>query len=146
MGEILPDGTIQGYTCGCGAAVGMMGHHCDWQREQQRRRAEADAAAEWTVVREEGVTFCEEPHPVRLGRNPRHYDNEPSDRRMAINDGRKGYRCPGGEEHLYPVWIVYDAHDERRSNAGIFDRYAEAIECRNRLRAAQRALLDERAQ
>lgn len=46
MGEILPDGTVQGWTCGCGAPVGGQGHDCAWSRESARhiatRRALAD--------------------------------------------------------------------------------------------------------
>lgn len=39
MGEILPDGTIQGYVCGCGAEVGMQGHDCEWRRENEAKIA-----------------------------------------------------------------------------------------------------------
>lgn len=92
--------------------------------------------ARYVIERDECVTFCEERHPVRLGRNPRHYASEPSERRIAIDLGRKGYLCPGGEEHLYPIWTVHDADDDRASNVDSFDVYREAVACRDRMNAA----------
>lgn len=53
VGEILPDGSIGGYVCGCGAPVGGQGHNCEWRREQeaalQRRRELGQADPETRV-------------------------------------------------------------------------------------------------
>lgn len=80
------------------------------------------------------MTFCEDAHPIRLGKNPEHYPGEPWERDEAIRRGARGYRCPGGHEHLYPVWIVYDAAHPNESNRGTFDVYMEARALRDRLR------------
>lgn len=89
----------------------------------------------YVIQRQEADTFCEEPHPVRLGRNPEHYSGEPSERAAAIRYGKRGYLCPGGEAHTYPVWIVYDEDNDRASNAGVSDVYREAKDLRDRLNA-----------
>lgn len=91
--------------------------------------------AKWTIQREEAVTFCEDSHPVRLGRNPEHYQGEPWERRVAINTGKRGYLCPGGMDHTYPVWVVFDAADDRKPNVDCFDVYSEARACLDRLKA-----------
>lgn len=63
----------------------------------------------WVVKREEGTTFCDGPHPMRLGRNPVPYEGRPvCNRNIAIANGRKGYMCEGGQEHGYPCWAVYN--------------------------------------
>jgi hypothetical protein len=92
---------------------------------------------DWRVKREEGTTFCENPHPVRLGRNPQPSAKTYSERNTAIAYGKKGYLCPGGEEHSYPVWIVYDANDEDQSSSDeIFDDRMEALAHCERLKRA----------
>lgn len=92
----------------------------------------------WVIQREEALTFCEDSHPVRLGRSPEHYHGEPTARGWAIALGQKGYLCPGGETHPYPLWIVYDANNDRESNAGVFDVYKDAVALRNKLREEQK--------
>lgn len=87
----------------------------------------------YVIQKEYAETFCEEPHPVRLGRSPEHYRGEPWQRAEAIRGGKRGYLCPGGETHLYPLCVVYDEHDDRASNAGAFDVYREAKDLRDRL-------------
>lgn len=86
----------------------------------------------FVIQRSECVTFCEEQHPVRLGRSPQHHQDEPWNRKMAINEGKKGYLCPGGEQHLYPVWTVYDEANESAPNVDTFDTYREAVAERDR--------------
>lgn len=90
----------------------------------------------WVIQREEAVTFCEDSHPVRLARRPEHYQGEPWERQIAIRAGKRGYLCPGGMEHTYPVWVVFDANNDRRPNAGAFDVYKEAVNCRDEMRAS----------
>lgn len=87
----------------------------------------------YVIQKQAGETFCEEPHPVRLGRNPEHYSGEPYERDEAIRYGKKGYLCPGGSVHTYPLWIVYDEDNDNDSNAGGFDTFREAKELRDRL-------------
>lgn len=89
--------------------------------------------ARWEIQRGEAFTYCEDQHPVPLSRQPEHYQGEPPARREAINAGRRGYLCPGGEPHPYPVWVVYDAADEGRSNAGESHIYREAKALRDKL-------------
>jgi hypothetical protein len=89
--------------------------------------------AHFVIQRQEAETSCDEPHPIRLGRNPEHYSGEPWQRADAIRAGKRGYLCPGGETHLYPVWIVYDEDNDRASNAGAFDTFREAKDLRDRL-------------
>jgi hypothetical protein len=88
---------------------------------------------DWNIQREMLPTYCEAPHPVRLGRDTEHYQGEPFERRMAINDGAKGYKCPGGCEHSYSIWVVYDANDDRARTEAC-DTYQEAVRLRDRLR------------
>lgn len=88
----------------------------------------------WAIQREEAVTYCDDQHPVRLGRKPEHFHGEPTARRLAIALGKKGYLCPGGETHTYPLWVVYNAVDDRESNAGVFDVYRDAVALRDQLR------------
>jgi hypothetical protein len=93
--------------------------------------------ARWVIQKEVAWTFCEEAHPVRLGRNPQHYQGESMDRKLAIDLGKKGYLCQG-DQHPYDLWVVFDADDDRKENAGVFDTYAEAKMCRDGL-AQQRS-------
>lgn len=93
--------------------------------------------ARYEIQKQDAETFCDEPHPIRLGRSPQHYPGEPWERTQAIRDGKPGYLCPGGEVHLYPVWIVYDAEDDSSSNAGAFDVFREAKQLRDRLNEEQ---------
>lgn len=86
--------------------------------------------ARYVIQRDECETVCEGPHPVRLGRAPQHYRGEPSERDEAIRYGRKGYRCPGGSTHWYPVWVVFDAENGRASNIGVYDVYQDAVRAR----------------
>lgn len=92
----------------------------------------------WVIQRDETDTYCENPHPVRLGRNAEHWRVEPNERRVAIDRGLRGYRCPGGEVHSHPVWIVYDAANDSETNAGVFDSYTEALACKSALIAKAR--------
>lgn len=76
------------------------------------------------------TTFCDEAHPVRLGRNPQHLPHECHERDEAIRHSKKGYRCPGNEEHSYSVWVLYDADDPNEQQYGTFDTYREAVRAR----------------
>lgn len=88
--------------------------------------------ARYVIQKEEGTTWCDNPHPVRFPRRgAEHWRDEPWERRSAIDSGRRGYLCPGNREHGYPVWIVYNADDESEENLGVFDVYREAKECRD---------------
>jgi hypothetical protein len=73
-----------------------------------------------TWVTEDGVytveyvddfeTECDDEHPVKLtgwmrvsiARNPHHW---PGDARWAVRDGKRGYKCPGGQIHHYGLWV-----------------------------------------
>jgi len=94
------------------------------------------AEPRWVIQKEEAVTFCEDSHPVRLGRRAEHYPGELFERKMAIDEGKKGYLCPGGMDHTYPIWVVFDANHPDRSNAGAFDEYQSAVDCLNKLQQA----------
>lgn len=90
-------------------------------------------ATRWTIQKEEAVTFCDDRHPVRLGRTSEHYQGEPWERKWALDSGKKGYLCPGGMDHTYPVWVVFDANHPQNVNAGVFDEYRLAVKCRAEL-------------
>lgn len=67
------------------------------------------------VQREDGVTFCDGEHPVRftpalilsIRERPHLY---PPSASWSVRVGKRGYLCPGVEEHTYPVWTSW-AHN-----------------------------------
>lgn len=83
----------------------------------------------WKISREQGLTECEEPHPVRLGRGPYPEPDwrDRSPRAEAIRDGRQGYYCPGSQPHTYPVWIVYNSENSDPTAGDMFDHYPHAV-------------------
>lgn len=89
----------------------------------------------YVIERDECETMCDDPHPMRLGRVPKHYRGEPHERDEAIRYGRKGYRCPGSCVHWYPVWVVFDADDDGAANVGVYDVYQDAVRARDEARA-----------
>lgn len=91
----------------------------------------------WVIERDDDAeTECDNPHPVRLGRNPQHLRGECRERRDAIDYGHKGYRCPGGEVHLYTLWFVVDSTTNEQREG--YDHYQHAkAEC-DRLNEAGR--------
>jgi hypothetical protein len=98
----------------------------------------------WVIQRDdEAVTWCEEPHPVRLGRNAQHVRNESWERNIAIRDGRKGYLCGGNEEHFYTCWVVFDEANPGRDNKDVFDVYKQAVEARDRFNQEEQATWDQ---
>lgn len=84
--------------------------------------------ARWKVERDdENETECEAAHPVRLGRNARPYNNDQgSERTRAIEAGRKGYLCPGGELHFYSTWVVVDPVTREQDSTHDHYRHAKA--------------------
>jgi hypothetical protein len=98
----------------------------------------------WIIRRDdEAVTWCEDAHPVRLGRNPEHQRNEPWERKVAIDDGRKGYLCPGGVEHFYTCWVVLDEANPDRDRNNVLDTYKEAVKDRDDMNAREQAEWDK---
>lgn len=96
----------------------------------------------WVIRREEAETLCENPHPVRLSRKATHYFNEPWERRMAIDRRARGYRCPGGEPHGYPIWVVCDK-DDINPHQEVCESRAEAERARARLIEEDERALDK---
>lgn len=89
---------------------------------------------------EEYTTYCDEAHPVNMGRKFRlavttmiHQQGYvAAERRFgpatawAVHCDKKGYLCPGGEEHTYGMWAawpsdggdpIYDARHEKMDDA-----------------------------
>lgn len=69
---------------------------------------------------------------MRLPRNAQPHPSDTLDRRLAILSGKRGYLCTG-DEHFYPIWILFDDSDDRLSNVATFDVYADAKRERDRL-------------
>lgn len=71
------------------------------------------ADGRYGVQLESGVTFCVDKHPVKITRQLRQWAEENHTRSVAqpvlsaIAMGRRGYLCPGDEEHGYPVWTIW---------------------------------------
>ena len=80
----------------------------------------------------ENESECEEPHPVRVGRTSRHYRNECRERTDAIDEGKPGYLCPGGETHFYTTWVLMNGGEQ----GDWFHRYKDAVAERDRLNKA----------
>jgi hypothetical protein len=92
----------------------------------------------WKVEKDYAVTECEEPHPMRLPRHPEQPQwNDWSERADAIRAGKKGYLCPGGQEHWYPIWVVVDTTSTKDYDrqGEIFDNYHHARAYRDELNA-----------
>lgn len=72
----------------------------------------ASEDGQYGVQLEEGLTSCDAEHPVRLTpglvqlilERPHVY---PPEARSAIQEGKKGYLCPGSEDHTYPIWTAW---------------------------------------
>jgi|SRR5262245_34441975 len=75
---------------------------------------------------DDGETFCDDAHPVRFSRKnpPEHYPSEPWARRIAIDEHKRGYLCPGNEPHGYTCWVVFDTVTD--DNVETHDSYREA--------------------
>ena len=76
-------------------------------------------------------TWCDDPHPMKFTREERdawkalssfereqRRRNMPYEKYRALDYGKKGYLCPGGEEHHYSQWVpeiegerLEDVHD-----------------------------------
>lgn len=98
----------------------------------------APTSGPWVVKAEQGVTFCDGPHPMRLGRNPEPAIGRPvCNRNIAIANGRKGYMCEGGEEHSYRCWAVYNKVTDEDDN--IYDFRDEAYAAADRLNREEAA-------
>lgn len=90
----------------------------------------------WEIHRDDdNQTWCENPHPVRLGRNAQHHREECNERRWAIDTGAKGYLCPGGEIHFYTCWFLMRGEEQYDD---FFMNYREAKLCRDTLNAQER--------
>lgn len=88
----------------------------------------------WQVHVNDGyLTECENPHPVRLTaalakavrENPNLF---PEEAQEAVWGVRPGYRCPGGHEHSYSLWVVWDETrgDYLGGDAGGFTTFTDA--------------------
>ena len=89
-------------------------------------------------------TECDEPHPVRLGKDRRQGIREDlarytrnyvvirwgGDAVAAVENCRPGYFCPGGVEHAYVSWGVWDIEKNDYVSPGAihFDKKSEAAE------------------
>ena len=76
---------------------------------------------------DEAETSCDAPHPMRLQRGEDHYRGECSERQEAIEAGRRGYLCPGGQPHYYTLWHVIETATDEQVGGGAFDRFPEAV-------------------
>ena len=84
------------------------------------------------VQQEWGLTFCEDQHPARLNAdsrrevlaNPRAYSTAKVE---AARRGARGYLCPGGQEHAYPVWTAW-APGARGADLSAADSMSEALD------------------
>jgi len=70
---------------------------------------------------EDNITECENEHPVRI--TPAIVKSVREQTRLwcqaarfAVADGQRGYLCPGGQEHNYTTWHVWD--DEKGDFVG----------------------------
>lgn len=81
------------------------------------------------------LTSCEAPHPVRLSEESRARILENRHRRIipweatwAARNDKSGYLCPGGAEHEYARWVIwdFDTDDYVNCDVGGFDTLAEA--------------------
>lgn len=84
------------------------------------------------VQREAAPTFCEDEHPVRITRsliewakaNPN--DARAADVLWALRCDKRGYVCPGNEEHTYDVWTSWAGGDGKWTDT-IADSMEEAL-------------------
>lgn len=95
-------------------------------------------AKRWKVQKEECWTECEGPHPQRLKSGAQVDDRlgifHPYN--LAVANGKKGWMCPGMEEHPYYIWTVYDTIDDQlwlRGGEDTFTDYRSAKEMADEL-------------
>jgi hypothetical protein len=107
----------------------------------------------YRVERSEHLTYCLDPHPVKVGADERAKIREAlaehggrafdvirfgrtgsiSDAIHAVADGQRGYHCPGDEEHVRNHWIVWDNETDdyarkHGSDGDDFESKKEAVE------------------
>lgn len=113
----------------------LVGGNGYWETEDGRYVVQYD---------DEFLTECEEPHPVRLGRagteRLRRLLAEHGERWFvsrhgpgqaaldALRQGKRGYYCPGGEEHTYGMWAAWrgDANWDDLISGGRYETRDEA--------------------
>ena len=81
-------------------------------------------------------TWCDDPHPMKFSREEREAframnadererfrRSVPYDKYQALMYGKKGYQCPGGEEHNYSQWVP-ELDGERMHD--VYDTFGQA--------------------
>lgn len=120
---ISPRRYLRAKTVSYGRLVTLAGHRM--LKTDEERYVTLDGHYE--VYADNGhTTWCDHEHPVRITDRDRaafratvaEYGRHRAlllwgDTGRAIEDGRKGYLCPGGAEHNYTQWIAWDPKNDR---------------------------------